>query len=1278
MRLKSICSLAFLMMWLVQSAYALAPMPEMLNREEMLKQASEVTREMAPDARTFGFAQARYVEYAPDGSSTLWIEWWIKAFTEGGAQELHEIPLWYKKGFSESEFQVAEVIRADGTVVPVDLKANVKDVSSNDGNDVNIYDENSRQVVLTIPQIQKDETLHFVMVQHTMRPRIPDAYMDFDTFESMESPLPYAKLTIVAPKELPLKSMAVLDEVPGTIKVSQETLSNGGIKYCWEARNVPQTFPEENMPDEVTQLQRVVVSTFATWEELSKWYWDLCAPHMKVTPAITAKVKELTEGKSREDQIAALFGFVAQEIRYMGIIAEDTAPGYEPHDVSLTFDNRYGVCRDKGALLVAMLREAGFNAFPVLINAGSQRDREVPIPYFNHAVIAIDEGERNYRLMDPTDDTARAELPAYLSDCTYLVTRPEGETLLVTPVPNPADHTTTVKTDAVLDKSGNLELSSTLRFDGINDNVYRSVFVKSTPEVLRERMDGMVKRVLPGAELTGISYTPENPKDITQPLVLTLTARVADYAVPNNEGHTLVKLPYFSRVFGMVNFLFEGLEQPERKYDWVISSPCAVRETLTLRGFNSLGEAQVLPQDPILKSNGASYDVICKLDKAADTITLTRELELSQKTYTPENYRALRRFRERMSRFEDLRPLFVQNTTANEDATMVSDISRTTLNEDGSTSYHYTRKVRVNTFQGKRSQGEMKLWYAPDWQTLTLNVAEVTTAKGDCIPVTPKEINELDSDSAAGAPRYAAWKQKVISLPAIEVGSVSHLDWVITSKDNLPFCETKIFDCEYSTEEETYSLTVPLAEVPNMRIAERNFENVDVERTEEIITEGEGPTAKQKKVYTWTLRNRPAVKAEPSTPSAELFSPVIYVAHRNAAAHRLMPDLIEKIEEVLDEDYPVTEDTVEALIENIDDDDTDALLKAIQEFMARRIRQAGPSWSALVYGTLSNPDTTLAAGYGNRLDRLILWLAMLREADIDAEIVFADQHTLAYDYAFNTRIAAREVPRWTRWATPYIRLEDGRLIGDGADCDEVAVTRLTSRAVMTEKGRELYTADEANRSRQESKLRLTVDAGGDATISSETLAYGLAAGQIRRTVRESTPETRKRALAAAAEALAIGAEPISDYKIETETYPVKASLTVAAKHYAIRQGAILSIPLPRMVSPVYSMRGTRRSNPIWQDEVTAVNNELKVILPKGSQLVSRPEPFKVVLPGGGACELTLKDEFIETTGERCLTYTTKINSAPAVLDAWLFPACVELNRRLIAPEMQTIVVRLPE
>ena len=49
---------------------------------------------------------------------------------------------------------------------------------------------------------------------------------------------------------------------------------------------------------------------------------------------------------------------------------------------SMTFGKKYGVCRDKAALLVAMLREAGLQAYPVLISVGTKRDPEVPDPVF--------------------------------------------------------------------------------------------------------------------------------------------------------------------------------------------------------------------------------------------------------------------------------------------------------------------------------------------------------------------------------------------------------------------------------------------------------------------------------------------------------------------------------------------------------------------------------------------------------------------------------------------------------------------------------------------------------------------------------------------------------------------------------------------------------------------------------------------------------------------------------------------------------------------------------
>ena len=121
----------------------------------------------------------------------------------------------------------------------------------------------------------------------------------------------------------------------------------------------------------------------------------------------------------------------------MGLTLEDDAPGYEPHDVALTFENRYGVCRDKAALLVALLRLAGVEAYPVLIHAGAKMDPEIPSPYFNHAVVAVARPASGYLLMDPTDESTKDLLPAYLSDKSYLVARPEGERLLTSPARRP-------------------------------------------------------------------------------------------------------------------------------------------------------------------------------------------------------------------------------------------------------------------------------------------------------------------------------------------------------------------------------------------------------------------------------------------------------------------------------------------------------------------------------------------------------------------------------------------------------------------------------------------------------------------------------------------------------------------------------------------------------------------------------------------------------------------------------------------------------------------------
>jgi len=133
-------------------------------------------------------------------------------------------------------------------------------------------------------------------------------------------------------------------------------------------------------------------------------------------------VEELTAGATNDtEKIKALFYFVSNKIRYMGITPEKDRPGFEPHDVSITFDKRYGVCRDKAALLVSMLRLAGFEAYPILINVGTRMDPQVPDPFFNHAIVAAELQDGLQVLMDPTDENTRELLPAYDRNQSYLV-----------------------------------------------------------------------------------------------------------------------------------------------------------------------------------------------------------------------------------------------------------------------------------------------------------------------------------------------------------------------------------------------------------------------------------------------------------------------------------------------------------------------------------------------------------------------------------------------------------------------------------------------------------------------------------------------------------------------------------------------------------------------------------------------------------------------------------------------------------------------------------------
>ncbi len=166
--------------------------------------------------------------------------------------------------------------------------------------------------------------------------------------------------------ERPLQRVALRDEVPGTVHYSEQPGEDKTLIRRWEVRNVPRMFDEPSMPPYEMVLQRLFVSTIPDWARVSKWYWELSRPHLEATtPEMKQTVESLIAGSKTDlDKVKALFYHVSKKIRYMGLTPEKDRPGFEPHDVHVTFDKKYGVCRDKAALLVSMLRMCRAQGLP--------------------------------------------------------------------------------------------------------------------------------------------------------------------------------------------------------------------------------------------------------------------------------------------------------------------------------------------------------------------------------------------------------------------------------------------------------------------------------------------------------------------------------------------------------------------------------------------------------------------------------------------------------------------------------------------------------------------------------------------------------------------------------------------------------------------------------------------------------------------------------------------------------------------------------------------------
>jgi transglutaminase-like putative cysteine protease len=211
------------------------------------------------------------------------------------------------------------------------------------------------------------------------------------------------------------------------------TESHGRRVYVWSTTDVPRPEPEPFAPDSNPFYQQVSVAAPITWGGIASWYAALSRKSYRLTPALNQQLSTVVLGaRNLEDSLRAVHRWVAQDFRYVSLSLG--IGGYQPRLPMSVWETKYGDCKDKATLFIALARRMGVSAYPVLLRSSGDINRSLPSAYqLDHMIAAVARpgvppGDPNHFLyLDLTSDlTPFGSLPPPEQGEFALVVYPDG------------------------------------------------------------------------------------------------------------------------------------------------------------------------------------------------------------------------------------------------------------------------------------------------------------------------------------------------------------------------------------------------------------------------------------------------------------------------------------------------------------------------------------------------------------------------------------------------------------------------------------------------------------------------------------------------------------------------------------------------------------------------------------------------------------------------------------------------------------------------------------
>jgi len=468
----------------------------------------------------------------------------------------------------------ARVIAKDGSVRQLDPKT-IADAAAREKDDDVLTDR--KMIRAALPAVEPGSIVEEELV--TTQTSVPLGVGGVNSFRFGSSvPVQRTQIYVQLPARIPFRyKVRLLPDV----KVSDAT-ANGVRRIAFEQGPMaPQKDAPPMLPPEEPRSPYVAFSTAPGWGSVAKAYSDAVEKQLAGFDA-SAYLPKFADSATREDKILAIVSFMNREIRYTGI--EFSESSLIPHKPAEVLAHKYGDCKDKATLEVALLRATGIEAHVALLDSSTGADIEPELPAldaFNHAIVYVT-GQPGLWL-DPTDPDIRLHVISPANQSRYvLIARPETTELTRTPEMTAEENRVVERRQFDLSEFGRAHAVETSETFGAPDRNYRGEFGDEDDKALRETFKDYIEWTY--AEAKTHAITVSDASDLTKPFRLTIeldeaqrgTTSRTEAAVAIRVSQIALRLPEFFRTEPKKEDAAKEAEKAAvgpRAADFVISEP---------------------------------------------------------------------------------------------------------------------------------------------------------------------------------------------------------------------------------------------------------------------------------------------------------------------------------------------------------------------------------------------------------------------------------------------------------------------------------------------------------------------------------------------------------------------------------------------------------------------------------------------------------------------------------------------------------------------------------